>query len=147
MQRPDGTAGNTNPILFNLTQKGEKLTGTAGPLPDQPQAIENAVVTDGKATFQVEPGPLYSFTLTIVDGPAGEMRGERDGLVRVRPTVDAARAKQETETTASRLVPIPDQRDAVDDGGIHTDARSSRESANRGLALLGDEECSECQAQ
>ena len=94
MQRPDGTEGNPNTVLFNLTQKGEELTGTAGP-PDQQQAIEKGVVADGKATFQVQPpnGPLYKFTLTIVqERLQGEMTGERDGVVR-RGTIDAAKAR------------------------------------------------------
>jgi hypothetical protein len=37
-------------------------------------------------------GPLYKFTLAIVDGRLqGEMTGERDGVVRGRATVDAAK--------------------------------------------------------
>jgi hypothetical protein len=95
MQRPDGTEGNPNGALFNLTQRGKELTGTAGP-PDQQRPIENGVVADGKATFQVQPpdGPLFKFTLTIVKGRLqGEMTGERDGVVRGRATIDAAKAK------------------------------------------------------
>ena len=95
MQRPDGTEGNANAALFNLTQKGKDLTGTAGP-PDQQRPIEKGIVADGKATFQVQPpdGPLYKFTLTIVKGRLqGEMTGERDGVVRGRATIDAAKAK------------------------------------------------------
>lgn len=93
IQRPDGTSGAPNPLQVNLTQNGNELIGTVGP-PDQQQAIEKGVVTDGKATFQAQPGPLYRFTLTIVDGRLqGEMTGERDGVIRVRGTVDAAKAK------------------------------------------------------
>jgi hypothetical protein len=95
MQRPDGTEGSPNAALFNLTQKGTELTGTAGP-PDQQRAIEQGSVADGKATFQVQPpnGPLYKFTLAIVKGRLqGEMTGERDGAVRGRATIDAAKAK------------------------------------------------------
>jgi hypothetical protein len=95
MQRPDGTEGNANPALIVLTQKGKELTGTAGP-PDQQRAIEQGVVADGKATFQVQPpdGPLYKFTLTIVKGRLqGEMTGERDGEIRGRAKIDAAKAK------------------------------------------------------
>jgi hypothetical protein len=95
MQRPDGTEGNPNAALFNLTQKGKELTGTAGP-PDQQRPIEKGIVADGKATFQVQPpdGPLYKFTLAIVKGRLqGEMTGERDGVVRGRATIDAAKAK------------------------------------------------------
>jgi hypothetical protein len=39
-------------------------------------------------------GPLFKFTLAIVkDRLQGEMTGERDGAVRGRAKVDAARAK------------------------------------------------------
>ena len=31
MQRPDGTEGDPRPVVFDLTQKGKVLTGTAGP--------------------------------------------------------------------------------------------------------------------
>ena len=109
MQRPDGTEGSTNPVQFNLTQKGEELTGTAGP-PDQHQAIEKGFVSDGKATFQAQPGPLYKFTLTIVAGRLqGEMTGERDGVVRVRAKVDAVRepGAASPQTTGGNPAPVP----------------------------------------
>ena len=39
-------------------------------------------------------GPLWKFTLTIVKGRLqGEMTGERNGVVRARATIDAAKAK------------------------------------------------------
>jgi hypothetical protein len=47
-----------------------------------------------KVTFEVQQpnGPLFKFTLTIVKGRLhGEMAGERDGVVRGRATVDAAK--------------------------------------------------------
>jgi hypothetical protein len=93
MQRPDGTEGNPQPIVFTLTQKGRTLTGTAGP-GDQQWDIEKGAVADGKATFEVQQpnGPLFKFTLAIVkDRLQGEMAGERDGVVRGRATVDAAK--------------------------------------------------------
>ena len=91
-QRPDGTE-NKSAIIFNLTQKGNVLTGTAGP-PDQQTAISKAAVTAGKATFDVQTdGPLFKFTLTIVKGRLqGEMIGERDGAVVGKATVDAGKA-------------------------------------------------------
>lgn len=95
MQRPDGTEGDPRPAAFNLTQKGKELTGTAGP-PDQQRAIEKGAVTAGKATFEVQQpdGPLFKFTLTIVKGRLeGEMTGERDGVVRGRAKIEAAKAK------------------------------------------------------
>jgi hypothetical protein len=95
MQRPDGTEGNPNGVVFDLTQKGKALTGTAGPA-DQQWKIDKGAVTAGKATFEVQQpdGPLFKFTLSIVKGRLqGEMTGERDGVVRGRAKVDAARAK------------------------------------------------------
>ena len=93
-QRPDGTE-DTNKVVFDMTQKGKELTGTAGP-PDQQWKIEKGAVNAGKATFDVQQpnGPLFKFTLTIVkDRLQGEMTGERDGVVRGRAKVDAAKAK------------------------------------------------------
>lgn len=95
MQRPDGTEGDSDPVVFNLTQKGKELTGTAGPA-EQQWKIEKGAINAGKATFEVQQpnGPLFKFTLTIVKGRLqGEMTGERDGVVRGRAKVDAARAK------------------------------------------------------
>jgi hypothetical protein len=92
--RPDGTE-NKNDVVFNLTQKGGELTGTAGPA-DQQLPIEKGVVNAGKATFQVQQpnGPLFKFVLTIVkERLAGDMTAERDGVVQGTAKVDAARAK------------------------------------------------------
>jgi hypothetical protein len=95
MQRQDGTEGNPSPVVFNLTQKGKVLTGTAGPA-DKQWPVEKGAVAAGKATFQVQQpdGPLFKFTLTIVKGRLeGEMAGERDGVVRGHAKVEAAKAK------------------------------------------------------
>jgi hypothetical protein len=94
IQRPDGTEGEPGPIVLNLVQKGQALTGTAGP-GDQQASIEEGAVADGKAAFQVQPpdGPLFKFTLTIVNGRLqGEMALEADGVVRGRAKVDAGKA-------------------------------------------------------
>jgi hypothetical protein len=94
MQRPDGTEGEPRPVVFTLTQKGKALTGTAGP-GDQQWEIAKGAVAAGKATFEVQQpdGPLFKFNLTIVKGRLqGEMTGERDGVVRGRAKVDAAKA-------------------------------------------------------
>ena len=93
-ERPDGTE-DKNDVVFNLTQKGKALTGSAGPTKEQWEIAKGAV-NDGKATFEVQQpnGPLFKFTLTIVKGRLqGEMTGERDGVVRGRAKVDAAKAK------------------------------------------------------
>jgi hypothetical protein len=95
LQRPDGTEGNAQNVVFDLTQKGKQLTGTAGP-PDKQWKIDKGAVNAGKATFEVQQpdGPLFKFTLTIVKGRLqGDMAGERDGVVRGQAKVDAARAK------------------------------------------------------
>ena len=95
MQRPDGTEGDAQNVVFNLTQKGKVLTGTAGPA-DKQWSIDKGAVNAGKATFEVQQpdGPLFKFTLTIVKGRLqGDMAGEREGVVRGRAKVDAARAK------------------------------------------------------
>ena len=93
MQRPDGTEGDPRPVVFNLTQKGKAITGTAGPADQQWELAKGAVDAD-KATFEVQQpgGPLFKFTLTIVKGRLqGDMAGERDGVVRGHAKVDAAR--------------------------------------------------------
>ena len=95
MQRPDGTEGNPQGVVFNLTQKGKVLTGTAGPA-DKQWKIDKGAVNAGKATFEVQQpdGPLFKFTLAIAkDRLQGDMAGERDGVVRGQAKVDAARAK------------------------------------------------------
>jgi hypothetical protein len=95
MQRPDGTEGDPKPVAFDLTQKGKVLTGTAGP-PDRQWKVEEGAVNAGKATFAVQQpdGPLFRFTLTIVEGRLqGDMAGEKDGVVRGHAKVDAAKAK------------------------------------------------------
>ena len=94
MQAPDGTERPPRPVAFDLTQEGKALTGTAGP-PDRQWKVEKGAVDAGKATFEVQQpdGPLFKFTLTIVKGRLqGEMAGERDGVVRGKATVDAAKA-------------------------------------------------------
>jgi hypothetical protein len=93
MQRPDGTEGDPRPVAFDLTQKGKALTGTAGP-PTEQWKVEKGTVAAGKATFEVQQpdGPLFKFTLTVVKGRLqGEMAGEREGVVRGRAKVDAAK--------------------------------------------------------
>ena len=95
MQRPDGTEGSPSSVVFNLTQKGKVLTGTAGPA-DKQWNVEKGAVNAGKATFDVQQpnGPLFKFTLTIVKGRLeGDMAGERDGVVRGHAKVEATKAK------------------------------------------------------
>ena len=93
-QRPDGTESKDN-VVFNLTQKGAVLTGTAGP-PDEQLAIAKGAVKAGKATFEVltPNGQLFKFALTVVKGRLqGDMTGEQNGVVRGTAKVDAGKAK------------------------------------------------------
>jgi hypothetical protein len=92
--RDDGTEDKDG-VVFNLTQKGAVLTGTAGPA-EQQWEIAKGAVKEGKATFEVQQpnGPLFKFALTIVKGRLqGDMTGERDGVVRGQAKVDAEKAK------------------------------------------------------
>ena len=94
LQRPDGTPAEPRPFVFDLTQTGKELTGTAGPA-DQQEKIDKGVVADGKATFQVQVpgGTLFKFSLSIVkDRLQGDMTGERDGEIRGRAKIDATKA-------------------------------------------------------
>ena len=89
----DGSNGNVDEVVFNLTQKGKVLTGTAGPSSQQWEIAKGAVNED-KATFEVQQpdGPLFKFSLTIVKGRLqGDMTGEADGVVRGKAKVDAAK--------------------------------------------------------
>lgn len=93
--RPDGTEGDSNPVVLNLTQKGVEISGTVGPAQQQSK-IEKGVVNADTATFEVQQpnGPLFKFTLKILkERLQGEMTGERDGVVRGRVKVDAAKVK------------------------------------------------------
>lgn len=93
-QNPDGTPGNSNNVVFDLTQKGKVLDGVAGPTTQQ-WKVEQGAVNAGKATFQVQQpnGPLFKFTLTIVKGRLqGDLSVERDGTVLGTAKVDAGKA-------------------------------------------------------
>ena len=91
LQSPDGSESQSIPLLFDLTQDGKELKGTAGP-PNQPLPLQKGVVADGKASFQVQsPNRLYTFTLAIVNG---RLQGEATGDGLPGPAkVDAARVK------------------------------------------------------
>jgi hypothetical protein len=95
LTRPDGTEAPPRAVVFDLTQKGNVLTGTAGP-PDRQTNISKGAVTAGKATFEVAPPEgqqLFKFALTVVKGRLqGDMTGERDGVVSGKAKVDAGKA-------------------------------------------------------
>jgi hypothetical protein len=79
---PDGRT-QTIDWMFDLTQKGQVLTGTAGPNAERQWAIEKGgAVAGNKATFKVQQpnGPMRSFTLALVtDRLQGEMLAEFQG--------------------------------------------------------------------
>ena len=97
--RPDGTPGDSDPMQFTFTQKGQELTGAIGPLPadkDQTWKVEKGVIDGEKATFEVQQpnGPLMKFRLTLVKGNLeGEMDFVRNNVVRATAKVEAKKAK------------------------------------------------------
>lgn len=97
LARPDGTEAPPSKLVFNITQKGKEITGTAGPA-DQQQPIINGVATGTKTTFDVQmpQGPPFKFSLSIVKGRLqGLMTREApDGTVR-QAKVDAQKAAPE----------------------------------------------------
>ena len=94
MQRPDGTEGDPRPVVFDLTQKGKVLTGTAGPTAQW--KVEKGAVNAGTATFDVQQpdGPLFKFTLTIVKGRLqGDMAGSATASCGATPRSTPTKAK------------------------------------------------------
>ena len=95
VQRPDGATGDIDPLVFNLTQKGQELTGTVGDAEEQLK-VEKGVVDDGTATFEIQQpnGPLMKFSLKVIkDKLEGEMQFTRNGVVRATARVEATKAK------------------------------------------------------
>ena len=93
-EAPDGRTQSID-FMFDLTQKGKGITGTAGPNADRQWTIEKGAVDGSKVTFQVQQpdGPLRTFTLKLVEGRLqGDMLAERDGQS-FTTKVDAGRAK------------------------------------------------------
>lgn len=91
---PDGRTQSIE-FIFNLTQKGKVLTGTAGPTPERQWPIEKGAVDGTKVTFQVQQpdGPLRKCTLALVkDRLQGPMILEFQGQT-VEVKADMGRAK------------------------------------------------------
>ena len=97
VQPPAGDGTTPQPAVFILTQKGNVLTGTAGP-PDQQWTISKGVIKAGVATFEVQApdgGPLFKLSVSIVKGRLqGEINAERPDGQKMNAKLDAARAKQ-----------------------------------------------------
>ena len=97
LARPDGTDAPPSKLIFNITQKGKEITGTAGPA-DQQEKIVNGVANGTKTTFEVQmpKGPPFKFSLSLVKGRLqGEMTREApDGTVR-QAKVDAEKVAAE----------------------------------------------------
>ena len=91
-----GSQGNPGNVEFNFIQKGNALTGTAGPADQQFPIVKGGTVVAGKAKFDVQQpgGPLFKFTLSIVKGRlTGDMAPTgADGAAQAHLTVDAAKA-------------------------------------------------------
>ena len=91
---PDGRSQSID-IVFDLTQKGKVLTGTAGPNAERQWKIEKGAVDGEKVTFQVQQpdGPMRTFTLKVVkDRLQGDMLAELKGQS-FTAKVDAGRPK------------------------------------------------------
>jgi hypothetical protein len=91
---PDGRTQSID-FMFNLTQKGKVLSGTAGPNAERQWTIEKGVADGSKVTFQVQQpdGPMRTFTLKLVeDRLQGEMLAELKGQS-FTAKVDVGRAK------------------------------------------------------
>jgi hypothetical protein len=92
---PDGRTQSID-FMFDLTQKGKVITGTAGPNAERQWPIDKGGTVDGdKITFKVQQpdGPMRTFTLKLVkDRLEGEMLAELDGQS-FTAKVDGGRAK------------------------------------------------------
>jgi hypothetical protein len=91
---PDGRTQSID-FMFDLTQKGKVLTGTAGPNAERQWTIEKGAVDGSKVTFQVQQpeGPMRTFTLALVEGRLkGDMLAELNGQS-FTTKVDLGRAK------------------------------------------------------
>ena len=91
---PDGRTQSID-FMFDLTQKGKTVTGTAGPNAERQWAIEKGTVDGSKVTFRVQQpnGPLRTFTLTLVDDRLqGDMLAEMNDQS-FTAKVDVGRAK------------------------------------------------------
>lgn len=91
---PDGRSQSID-FMFDLTQKGNVLTGTAGPNAERQWAIAKGTVDGTKVKFQVQQpdGPLRTFTLVLVKGRLqGDMLAELKGQT-FTAKVDLGRAK------------------------------------------------------
>lgn len=94
-QPPAGDGKTTQPALLVLTQKGNVITGTAGPPTDQ-WTIAKGAVKAGVATFEVqEPnGALFKVSVSIVKGRLqGDVTGQGPEGQKMTAKLDAARAK------------------------------------------------------
>jgi hypothetical protein len=90
---PDGRS-QTIDWMLDLTQKGNVLTGTAGPNAERQWKMEKGEVEGSKVKFQVQQpdGPMRTFTLALVnDRLQGEMLAELNGQS-FTTKVDLARA-------------------------------------------------------
>jgi hypothetical protein len=96
---PDGRTQSID-FIFNLTQKGKDLTGTAGPSADRQWKIEKGKVDGNNLSFEVQGGgdassgaPVLKFALAFAEGHLkGSVSAER-GDMKFTAKVDATRVK------------------------------------------------------
>ena len=91
---PEGQTQSLN-FMFELTQKGKVLTGTAGPNAERQWPIEKGTVNGADVTFRFQQpeGPMRTFTLKLVnDHLQGEMLAELNGQS-FTAKVDGSRVK------------------------------------------------------
>jgi hypothetical protein len=90
---PDGQEqGDTVHLI--LKQDGAKLTGTAGPSPDQQLPIDKGAVNGNKVSFEVNLGPaIFKFDVALADDHLkGDVQLTAQGQT-MKANMDATRAK------------------------------------------------------
>ena len=79
---------------LSLKQSGDRVTGTAGPTPDQQASIRNGKVDGNHVTFETPvPGGVFQFDLTLEgDHLKGNIVANAQGQT-IKATLDATRSK------------------------------------------------------
>lgn len=79
---------------LSLKQSGDRVTGSAGPAPDQQATIRNGKVDGNRLTFETPvPNGTFQFDLTLEDG---HLKGNVVAIAQgqsFKATLDATRAK------------------------------------------------------
>jgi hypothetical protein len=79
---------------LSLKQSGDRLTGSAGPTPEQQAPIRNGKVEGSRVTFETPvPNGVFQFDLTLEDG---HLKGNVVAIAQgqsFKATIDATRTK------------------------------------------------------